>query len=187
METMSRRQLLQQLGLITAGLAVACTPLRVLTHAYPRAFDDDPDLLDAVLRGFVKVVIPGVPDGDPNLTRAFTDPRLPFARYAAFFAADLSRRARKRFGPGPFDTLPAADRAAVIREGLNADPTTRKLYGSAVVLAQVAFYAGIYDEQKGCELIGFDGGYHARSLTDITHPDPERFLPAAATADGNAW
>ena len=46
MQAVSRRQALRQLSLITAGLAVACTPLRVLTHAYPAAFDDDPELLD---------------------------------------------------------------------------------------------------------------------------------------------
>ena len=73
----------------------------------------------------------------------------------------------------------------MIRDGLTADPTTRKLYSSAVVLAEVAFYAGIYDDQKGCELIGFDGCYRWRSLTDITHRNPERFVPEAATADGN--
>ena len=181
---MRRRQALLQLGLAVAGLTLACTPLRVLAHDYPRAFDDDRDLLDAVLRAFVLAVIPGASPDDPDLARAFTDPQLPFARYAGFFAADLSRRGDARYGSG-FERLERGQRAAVIRDGLTADATTRKLYGSAIVLAEVAYYAGIYDEKKGCRLIGFEGGNHWHALSDITHPDPTRFLPAALTADGN--
>ena len=184
MQAVSRRQVLRQLSLITAGLAVACTPLRVLTHAYPAAFDDDPELLDEVLQAFVAVVIPGAPSGDPDLVRAFTDRELPFARYAAFFGADLCRRAGARFGRS-FQHLQTDQRAAIVRAGLAADGTTRKLYSSAIVLAEVAFYAGIYDPKKGCALIGFEGGQHPHLLTDITYPDAARFLPDALTADGN--
>ncbi len=184
MQHLTRRQLLQHLGLITAGLAVACTPLKVLTSAYPQAFDDDAELTDGVLRAFALTVIPSAPAGDPDLTRAFTDPDLPFAPYAGFFASDLARRAEKRFQT-PFERLGVAERAAVIREALAADGTTQKLYGSAILLAQVAFYAGIYDDKRGCELIGFEGGYHWHPLAAITHPDPARFLPDALTADGN--
>ena len=86
MQHLTRRQLLQHLGLITAGLAVACTPLKVLTSAYPQAFDDDAELTDGVLRAFALTVIPAAPAGDPDLTRAFTDPDLPFAPYTGFFA-----------------------------------------------------------------------------------------------------
>ena len=73
----------------------------------------------------------------------------------------------------------------MIAEGLAADATTRKLYNGAVVLAQIAFYAGIYDPTTGCPAIGFEGGNHWHPLSDITHPDPERFLSHAGTPDGN--
>ena len=53
MQTIPRRQALHQLGLIAAGLAAACTPVRVLVSAYPQAFDDDDELVDRVLRAFV--------------------------------------------------------------------------------------------------------------------------------------
>src|SRR2546428_3408689 len=96
MRDLTRRQLLQHLGLITAGLAVACTPLKVLTSASPQAFDDDAELTDGVLRAFALTVIPSAPAGDPDLARAFTDPDLPFAPYAGFFASDLARRAGRR-------------------------------------------------------------------------------------------
>ncbi|HYL21280.1 MAG TPA: hypothetical protein VEU74_05950 [Gemmatimonadales bacterium] len=185
MPNISRRQALRQLSVAAAGLAVACTPLRVLVNAYPQAFDEDDALLDRVLRAFVTTVIPGAPQDDPDLVRAFSDPAYPFAEYVGFFAADLSRRAARRFGGRPFDELPASERTAVIAEGLAADGTTRRLYSGAIVLAQIAFYAGIYDEKKGCALIGFDGGYRGHSLTDITHPAPERFVSRALTGDGN--
>jgi hypothetical protein len=137
-----------------------------------------------VLRAFALTVIPAAPPDDPHLTRAFTDPDLPFAPYAAFFASDLARRAGNRFG-APFDRVGLPERGAVIREALAADGTTQKLYGSAILLAQVACYAGIYDDKRGCGLIGFEGGYHWHPLAAITHPEPARFLPDALTADGN--
>src|SRR2546428_4400030 len=96
MRDLTRRQLLQHLGLIAGGRPVACTPLRVLPSASPQAFDDDAELTDGVLRAFALTVIPSAPAGDPDLTRAFTDPDLPFAPYAGFFASDLARRAEER-------------------------------------------------------------------------------------------
>ncbi len=185
-DLISRRQLLQHLGLIAAGLAAACTPARVLLNAYPRTFDDDPELVDRVLRAFVTTVIPGAPADTPDLVRAFTDPDYPFAEYAAFFAADLARRGRERFGEPAFERLGVEQRAAVIRDGLAADATSRKLYNGAITLAQIAFYAGIYDANKGCALIGFEGANHWHPLADITHPEPARFLAAALTPEGNA-
>ena len=116
---------------------------------------------------------------------AYTDAAYPFAQYVGFFAADLSRRATRRFEGQRFERLPVRERTAVIAEGLAADGTTRKLYNGAVALAQIAFYAGIYDDKKGCPTIGFEGGYHWHSLTDTTHPSPELFLSHARTADGN--
>jgi len=183
----SRRQILKNLGLIAAGAAAACTPLKVLVNAYPQSFDADPDLVDRVLHAFVTAVIPGASADDPDLIRAFTDPDYPFAAYAAFFAADLSRRARERFGAGEaFERLTPQQRVAVIRDGLTADGTSRKLYGGAITLAQVAFYAGIYDATRGCALIGFDGANHWHPPGEITHPDPARFLATALTPAGNA-
>jgi hypothetical protein len=182
----TRRHVLKQLGLIAAGLAAACTPARVLVNAYPQTFDDDPELVDRVLCAFVTAVIPGAPADDPDLVRAFSDRDYPFAEFAAFFAADLTRRGERCFGEPAFERLTLEQRAAVIRDGLVADATTRKMYNGAVTLAQIAFYAGIYDIQKGCALIGFEGGYHWHPLSDITYPEPALFLAAALTPDGNA-
>jgi hypothetical protein len=185
MHTIPRRQALRQLALVAVGCTAACTPLRVLVNAYPRAFDEDDTLVERVLRAFVTAVIPGARSDDPDLIRAHLDPAYPFAQYAGFFAADLSRRAGRAFEGRPFERLELAERTAVVREGLAADATTSKLYNGAVVLAQIACYAGMYDDRKGCPMIGFEGGYHWHSATDITHPDAARFLSHARTADGN--
>lgn len=185
MHTIPRRQALRQLALVAVGCTAACTPLRVLVNAYPRAFDEDDTLVECVLGAFVTAVIPGARPEDPDLVRAHRDPAYPFAPYAGFFAADLSRRAARAFRGRPFERLELAERTAVIAEGLAADATTRKLYNGAVVLAQIAFYAGIYDDRKGCPSIGFEGGYHWHSPTDTTYPDAARYLSHARTADGN--
>src|SRR5437667_9427533 len=97
MQTIPRRQALHQLGLIAAGRAAACPPVRMLVSAYPQAFDDDDVLVDRVLRAFVTAVIPGAPADDPDLVRAYTEAAYPFAQYVGFFAADLCRRAARRF------------------------------------------------------------------------------------------
>jgi hypothetical protein len=72
-EPITRGQLLHNLGLIAAGLAARCSPVRVLVSAYPERFDDDAALVERVLRAFVATVIPGAPTDDPDLTRALTE------------------------------------------------------------------------------------------------------------------
>src|SRR5438445_12323157 len=61
MRDLTRRQLLQHLSLITAGLAVACTPLNLLASAYPQAFDDDSEPTDAVVRALRITLYPSAP------------------------------------------------------------------------------------------------------------------------------
>jgi len=179
----SRRDVLRTLGLITAGVAVsACTPLRIITGAYSDEFKHAGERVERVLRAFVLTVIPGAPANSPDLVRAYFDRAYPFARYAAFFASDLCDRAGKRFGHGRFWELALGQRTQVIRDGLSADGTTRKLYGGAIFLAQVSFYAGIYDDDTGCPLIDFPGRYRGAA---VSYDDAPRFLPAALTHTGN--
>jgi hypothetical protein len=182
---LSRRDALRHGGVLIAGLAAACTPLRIVLHDYPRRFETDEALRERVLRAFALTVIPEADRDAPDLTRAFGDPSYPFAAYRAFFASDLSRRGADRFGEPAFDRLTQAQRTAVIEDGLRGDATTRKLYTGAIYLLQISYYAGIYDALGGCPLIGFDGAYRYRGAAAITYPDPERFLGASRTVDGN--
>lgn len=180
---LSRRTALRCLGAIAAGIATdACTPLRVLTRAYPREFDRDADKVARVLRAFVSTVIPGASEDTPDLTRVFTDGAYPFAPYTGFLTSDLCRRTRGRCGIEAYWALDARQRVEVILEALASDGTTRRLYTAAIFLAQVSFYAGIYDDERGCDLIDFPGRYRGDR---VTYEDAERFLPAPHTPSGN--
>jgi hypothetical protein len=181
--SIARREALRRLGVLTAGLASACTPLRIVLHDYPSAFDGE-EASDRVLRAFVLTVIPEADARDPNLLRAFRDPDLRFAPYRGFFVSDLCQRSAARTGES-FDRLNQAERLAVVQEGLGADATTARLYTGAILVAQASYYGGIYDDTRGCALIEFEGAYQFRGLAAITYPDPERFLSWPLTADGN--
>lgn len=182
-QSVSRRDVIRSLGLMAAGLAAgACAPLRILTRSFPAEFKHRPDVVDRVLRAFVSTVIPGADPDAADLTRAYVDPGYPFARYAEFFASDLARRAHDRFGEHAFDRLTINQRTVVIRDGLAADGTTRKLYQGAIYLAQIAFYGGIYDDDAGCPLIDFPGRYRG---DPVTYADAHQFLPPAQTPGGN--
>jgi len=182
----ARREAVRRLAVLGAGLVAAgCTPLRIVLHLYPEDFDRDPALVDRVLRAFVAAVIPGAQDNDPDLTRAYHDAAYPLGKYASFLAADLCRRAWARHGTDAFHRLPLDERTAIIRRAVSSGGTTARLYNGAIFLAQVAFYSGIYDDDKGCALIEFEGRYRFRGLEATTYPDPERFLGRALTPDGN--
>ena len=181
---MERRDAVRHLAWILAGAATqACTPLRIVTRSFPAEFKHDRELVGRTLRAFVAAVIPGFDPGAADPARALLDPRYPFAAYAAFFASDLSRRSKRRYGTPSLDSLTLEQRTLVIEDGLAADGTTRKLYRGAVYLTQVAIYAGIYDDDSGCALIDFQGRYRG---DPISYADPQSFLPAPCTAGGNA-
>jgi len=112
--SIARREALRRLGVLTAGLASACTPLRIVLHDYPSVFDGE-DASERVLRAFVLTVIPEADAEDPNLLRAFRDSDLRFAPYRGFFVSDLCQRAAARTGES-FDRLSQAERLAVVQE-----------------------------------------------------------------------
>ncbi len=182
--TVTRREVLKTIGAVVAGLgAAACAPLRVAFDQYPEAFRRDADRLERALRAFVTAVIPGASERDPNLTRAFSDRFYRFARFRHFFASDLCTRASMRYGTECFERLTRAERTRVIQDGLAAGGVTGRLYSGAVFLAQITYYAGVYDPERGCELIDFDGCFRGRD--ELSYPEPRRFLAASLTVDGN--
>src|SRR3989442_2646905 len=71
MRDLTRRQLLQHLGLITAGPAGTCTPLKGLASAYPPAFDDHSEIPGGGARGFGPTLTPSPPGAAPHAARAF--------------------------------------------------------------------------------------------------------------------
>ncbi|MEE8192453.1 MAG: hypothetical protein V3T74_06880 [Gemmatimonadales bacterium] len=182
----TRRRALGWIGSATLALAAgACTPVRIVLKMYPEEFETDPDLVDGVLRAFVTAVVPGMPGDHPNLTRAFYDDYYRLSKYRNFLAADLCERSRSMYGRTEFAELSLEQRTRVIEDGLDRGGVTKRLYVGAVFLAQIATYAGIYDAEEGCPLIGFQGRYDLSELAHVSHPHPERFLPPSRTTDGN--
>jgi hypothetical protein len=180
----TRAEFLRIAAVSLGAAAAACTPLRIAAHAYPDRYDEDRRVIDQVLRAFVDVVIPGVPPNDPNLVKAFGDPNFPFHKLRGFFVSDLNARARKRFRRG-FQALTRSDRTAIVERGLRSDAITARIYRGAVFLAQVSFYAGIYDEMRGCPLIGFHGASGVRMNQAAGGPADRGLLALERTADGN--
>ena len=181
----TRRQLLCRAGVFAAALATGCTPLRLALHADPEPFRGEGGVTDRALAAFVRSVAPRATGSAEELARVFADPAYPFARYRAFFAADLCRRAQDRFGTNRFDSLTEDARARIIEDGLHGDAVARRLYSGAIFLAQVAVYAGIYDDGRGARAINFDGANHGYAPETLTYPVPAWYLPAASSLDGN--
>ncbi len=182
---MSRGAFLKLLALGAGAVVVGCSPVKILLKAYPERFKHDEALRDRILRAFATAVVPGAPGDAPNLVRIFTDRAYPFAAYCDFFVADLAARARSLHGTDDFASLSLAQRTAVIQDGLNGDAVAAKLYRGAIFMTQVSFFGAIYDDERGCAMIEYDGVGAMVSTADMTYSDPARFLARACTATGN--
>ena len=189
METITRRQALRRVGLLGAGfgvgLAAGCTPLKIVLHAYPRRFDEDASLVDRTLAALAETILPGTDQEPHELARALRDERYEIAEYGNYLAADLSDRSRRLYGTKSFEALGLAERERVVSDALSSDRTTCKLYSGAIFLTQIAFFAGIYDDEAGCSFIEFDGKYRLRPLDELTYPDPHAYLTSAVTESGS--
>lgn len=180
----SRRTLLRSAGLLTAGLAAGCTPVRMLLDRHPAEFGGD-SASDQVLWAFVDTVAPGGPTRAPGAIRAFSDPAYPFATYRDFFADDLCRRSKTRYGVRGFGSLEVSQRARVVEDGLHGDAIARRLYEGAIFLAQLSVYGGICNDAEATPAIRFDGANDGYPREAITYPDPKAFLSEESTFDGN--
>ena len=159
--------------------------IQMLLRIYPKRFREDGSLSDRVLRAFVTTLIPGAPLDDPNLIRMYLDSYYPFCPYPGFLVYDLARRSRKLHGVEQFEKLSQRQRTAVVQDALGGDETINRLYKGAILMAQVSFYGGIYDPEKGCPLIEFPGRNNGYSPGEMFYPDAEGYLAVELTGDGN--
>lgn len=173
-------------GLKAASLrpAAILTALRMLLDIYPRRFRKDAALRDRLLKAFVLTVIPGADESCRNLTRMYYDADYPFYPYTGFLLYNLTARSTRLFGDA-FDRLDPARRTSVLVDALAADDTTSRLFKGAILMAQVSYYAGIYDPDRGCPLIEFPGRNRGYSAAEISYPDPKEFLGTESVTDGN--
>jgi hypothetical protein len=159
--------------------------VRMLLNLYPKLFRTDLELQNRILRAFVVTVIPGADEGEPDLVRMFGDPYYPFYPYTGYIVFDLVRRSRALFGTGAFDTLDAIRKTAVLEDALSADDTTARLYRGAMLMAQVSFFAGVYNPARGCSLIDFPGENNGFRREALTYPEGGKYLGVEVTTDGN--
>ncbi|HXX63848.1 MAG TPA: hypothetical protein VEO56_08630 [Bacteroidota bacterium] len=158
---------------------------RMIFKLYPRRYSTDRTLADQVLRAFVLTVIPGADHDDPDLVRMYFDRDYPFYPYTAFLVFDLVRRSKRICAGSTFAELGREERTLVIEKALAANDTVARLYRGAMLMAQVSYYAGIYDPEKGCPLIDFPGMNAGFSRQEISYPNPAQYLPHQMSLDGN--
>lgn len=173
---MTRREFAARLALLGGALLSGCSAVRAVLHSYPSRYDTDAAQRERVLRAFVTTVIPGAPEEDPNLARAFTDRGFPFHEHCGFFVNELcSRSAGERF-----DLLDLRARTRVVTGAMRADAIVARLVRGAVDVSQAAYYGGIY-EPGGCALIDLPGPT-VFSRDELYHADAERFRAAERIA-----
>lgn len=182
-----RRAALQQIGGIAVALCTsACSRSFVLKTIYPESRKLEGDDLEALLAAFVDTVVPGV-EAPERVARLMRDPELPFEPYSKVLAAELARRAGATGDTTPFDRLSIERRTAIVAEVLDGGGIPGRIFNGGVLFAQAAVYGGLTSDDGSCSIIGFEGPFRFRGYAEQTYPDPERFLPASVSTDGNPW
>jgi hypothetical protein len=183
--TIARRAMLQRCGLLAGFVVAGCAPLRLLLTTYPDQYDSDAALVEHTLRAFVTTVIPGAPMDDPNAIRIYFDTYYPLHPYRGFFVFDLSQRSRDLYSTARVDQLSDKQQTAVVEHGLASGLHISRLYRGAILLAQVSFYAGIYNDDQGCPLIDFPGANRGFAAHQMYYPHLAATLAQETTRDGN--
>lgn len=183
---MTRRAAIARMGAAAVGLAAAtgCAPSFVVRSLYPEAGKLDDASIDRALKAFVSTVLPGF-EHPERIVALFADATLRFDPFRRAFAADLSRRAQSLGRAPTFDRLTPADRLRVVREGLGSRGPGARLYHGGVLLVQVAWVAGLWNDAGACPAIGFEGAHEFRGYAEQCYANHDWFLPAATSADGN--
>jgi hypothetical protein len=183
--TIGRRAALRRLGGVALAIGTSGCAREFVLHAiYPEAGGIDADEITRLLTAFVDTIVPGA-ERPERIAGLMGDRALPFAPFCGALAADLSRRTQSRIGQASFDRLPRAERTAVVVEALAGGGIPARIYNGAVLFAQAAVYAGLASDDGSCAITGFEGPFRFRGYAAQTYPDPENFLPAPKSADGN--
>lgn len=178
-----RRDFVRMLAAV--GLAGACTPVRIGLKLYPTDFKKDAALVEETLRAFVLTVIPGMPPDDPDLTRHFHDELFEIDAHRAYLAYDLCSRGDRIAGCRRFAELTYGERERVVADGLEAGGVTTLLYTASIHVTQIACYAGIYDDDKGCPVTGFEGRFRLENLSSAKDPNLGSFREITSVGSGN--
>lgn len=180
----NRRDFITKMAILSGAVLASCTPLKVIFKNYPEEYDIDDTTKSNNLKAFVITVIPGADINDKNLCRIFNDSFYGFDQYCGFFVSDLCTRSEKMYGKKSFCDLTADQRTDVILSGLEADATLNKIYSAAIFMSQVSYYSSVYDDERGCELIEFNGN-SSFEYSELSYKNPKLYLASEVTVDGN--
>lgn len=181
----SRLDFIKKASILTASLLTGCSQMKYITGSYPDKYKDENDFNDLVLREFVTTVIPGADERNENLTRIFSDEYYSFKPFCCFFIADLCAKSKELFGTDEFFSLDEGKRTIIVIAGLNGNSMIKKLYTAAVFMSQVSYYSGIYNDDEGCRLIGFEGSNSGFTEDEMFYPDAIKYLATEITPTGN--
>ena len=171
--------------MLGGGVAAACTPLRMGLKIYPEEFHSDDALVDETLRAFVLTISPGLPEDTPDLTRPFYDELFGLGAYRGYLASDLCDRARRFTGDRRFARLTYEQRALIVAAGMAAGGLTTRLYNGAAFAVQIATYASIYDDERGCPINDFEGRFTLEQMADVQDAPLEQFRQTTGSGTGN--
>ena len=168
----------QTIGLLASmAIASSCMPIKVIFNS-----GKEPERnYDTTLRAFSEVIILEVNPDEPGLSDVFYDKYYPFLKYVEILAEDLDKVSRRRYRTENFSDLSISNRTKIVESKLTEKGISRSIYLAAVYLIQLSFFTGIYNPDKGCDLIEFNC---EDQVTD-SYQDIAYFEGNPATIDGN--
>lgn len=171
--------------MLGGGVAAACTPVRMGLRIYPEEFKFDNALVDETLRAYVLTVIPGLPEDTPDVTRPFYDELFGLGPYRGYLASDLCDRAERLTGNRSFAGLSYEQRALIVAAGMASGGVTTRLYNGSAFAVQIATYASIYDDGRGCPINEFEGRFTLKQMASVSDARFDRFVELTASGTGN--
>ena len=167
-------------------LSIPCA-LQMVLKLFPHKYCNDRNLKERILRTFVTTIIPGANENDESLVKMYEDSYYPFHTYCGYFIFDLNKRSKKLFNGKDFFSLSINERTTVIQCALSGRELMVRLYKGAILMAQVAYFGAVYNEEKGCKLIDFPGRNRGYERKEITYSFAQDFFNNELSFDGHPW
>jgi hypothetical protein len=162
---------------VSMAIASSCMPVKVVFNAGKEPEGN----YDSTLRAFSEVIIPEARCDAPGLSDVFYDKYYPFLQYVKILAEDLDKASRRKYQTNSFSDLSISNRTEIVERKLIDKGISRAIYLAAIYLIQMSYFTGIYNPDRGCDLIEFScEDQETDSYQDIAY-----FEGDPATNDGN--
>lgn len=168
----------QTIGLLASmAIASSCMPVKLIFNPGKESEKNH----DPTLRAFSEVIIPEAKKDEPGFSDIFYDKYYPFLQYIEILAEDLDKVSRRKYKNKDFSDLSFTDRTHIVESRLTDKGLFSAIYFAAIYLIQLSYFTGIYNQHKGCDLIGFQC---EDQITD-SYQDIAYFQGDPSTHDGN--